>query len=74
MFAYAKCTGSPWLLQIQAEENEDKGEPRIERSFTGCLFLTSELMITVVLFDSVFFFFLTHLAAGNTALHSFDYS
>ncbi len=27
---YAKCSGSPWLLQIPAEEDEGKGKLRWE--------------------------------------------
>lgn len=63
---YAKCSGSPWLLQIPAKDDEGKGKLRWEmgtgRSFTGRLFLTRRLRIRVALF----YMFLIYLVAGYT--------
>lgn len=29
MFTYAKCSGSPWLLQIPAEDDKGKGKHEV---------------------------------------------
>lgn len=51
---YAKCSGSPWLLQIPAEDDEGKGELRWEleigRSLARCLFLTRKTSFAATLF------------------------
>lgn len=55
---YAKCSGSPWLLQIPAEDDEGKGKLRWEleigRSLARCLFLTRKTSFAATLFP--FFF------------------
>lgn len=51
---YAKCSGSPWLLQIPAEDDEGKGKLRWEleigRSLARCLFLTRKTSFAATLF------------------------
>lgn len=67
MFMYAKCTGSPWLLQIPAEDGEGKGKLRWEmgtgRSFIGRLFLTRGHMIKCCV---ILYIFLIYLVGGCT--------
>lgn len=54
VFMYAKCSGSPWLLQIPAEDEGCEGKLRwemIERghNYTGCLFWTECCFISLTL-------------------------
>lgn len=44
VFIYAKCSGSPWLLQIPAGDDEG----RTWRSLAGRLFWTRELLVLIL--------------------------